>query len=453
MDSTLACLAAWMPRQRWYSAKGNVPRLRAVHSWELPAVGAQVRIHLVTDDASAPPITYQVPTVARATETVDLSAPAVIGSPEPGVTLVDGAHDAVFTRALLALLSSGGASLGEGARAWGRPSASRPPIGSDYAAEVLSGEQSNTSVVFRPEGDGAPIIAKIFRRVDAGLNPDIELATALAEAGSPFVARAVGSVEGEWPAPAADRIASGSLVFAQEFLPDVEDAWRVALAAAAADEDFTDRARALGAATAGVHTTLAEAFPTRAVDESARSTMIRRWGERLAVAVSEVPELADQVPAIRAVYERASGSDWPDLQRVHGDYHLGQVILVPGRGWVLLDFEGEPLRPMTERREPDLPTRDIAGMLRSFDYVAGSLRLADPDLSPARTDAWSRAARAAFLAGYDESAKTATAGPLLDALELDKAVYETVYEARNRPRWLPIPLGAVARLAGVTSLG
>uniref|UniRef100_UPI003221D4BE phosphotransferase n=1 Tax=Microbacterium sp. TaxID=51671 RepID=UPI003221D4BE len=167
---------------------------------------------------------------------------------------------------------------------------------------------------------------------------------------------------------------------------------------------------------------------------------------RLAAAVAEVPQLAERAPAIEAVYARAADDAWPALQRVHGDYHLGQVILVPGRGWVLLDFEGEPLRPMSERLEPDLAVRDVAGMMRSFDYVAGSLQLDDPHRAATGPLAWARASRDAFLAGYEEAAGIPVSGALLDALELDKAVYEALYEARNRPTWLPIPLGAIARL-------
>lgn len=454
MDSTLACLAEWMPRQRWYAAKTSRPSLRLIAWWDLPAEDALVRTFLVADEGSLPVITYQVPTVARPTEIADPDAKGVIGNPEPGTTLIDGPHDEAFTRPLLHLIVSGDETLGPHTRAVGRPAVSPPPLGADYAAKVLSGEQSNTSIVYRSADDGAPVIVKIFRQVHQGLNPDVELTTALADAGSPYVARAIGSVEGEWVAPAsAHEIVCGSLVFAQEFLPGVEDAWRVALRAAAEDEDFATRARALGEATAGVHTQLAELFPTRPVDAAERAETFQRWRQRLATAVAEVPQLAEWIPAIEAVYRRAEDSRWPALQRIHGDYHLGQVILVPGRGWVLLDFEGEPLRPMAERIQPDLAIRDIAGMLRSFDYVEGSLRLDDPHRSPERTREWARAARAAFLAGYEQTMGTTTRGALLDALELDKAVYEATYEARNRPTWLPIPLRAVARLVGAANGG
>jgi 1,4-alpha-glucan branching enzyme len=119
---------------------------------------------------------------------------------------------------------------------------------------------------------------------------------------------------------------------------------------------------------------------------------------------------------------------------------------------VLLDFEGEPLRPMAERNEPDLALRDVAGMLRSFDYAAGSAALSDPSTSE-RAAAWAAAARDAFLDGYASGAPLAVAAnpALLAALELDKALYEAVYEVRNRPDWLPIPAGAVGRLAAAAT--
>jgi predicted trehalose synthase len=242
-------------------------------------------------------------------------------------------------------------------------------------------------------------------------------------------------------------------VFAQQFLPGVEDAWRVALRAAASGEDFSARADALGVATAEVHLALAGLFPTRPTADGDHEATRDSWMGRLRTAIAEVPGLAAHRGTIEAVYARAASVPWPDAQRVHGDYHLGQVILVPGRGWVLLDFEGEPMRPMAERVQPDLALRDVAGMLRSFDYVAGSIRLDHPDRSSDSVREWAGAARAAFLAGYERTSGTdlGAVRPLLDALELDKAVYEAIYEARNRPTWIAIPLHAITRLTAQAS--
>ena len=168
---------------------------------------------------------------------------------------------------------------------------------------------------------------------------------------------------------------------------------------------------------------------------------------RLDAAAREAPAVAEHVDAVRAVYARAERVAWPDLQRIHGDLHLGQVLAAPApRGWVFLDFEGEPLRPLTERSLPDVTLRDVAGMLRSFDYVAGALAQDD---EPVDAGEWARSARSAFLDGYQRGTGTELRAhrELLDAFELDKAVYEVVYEARNRPTWVGIPVAAVERLA------
>jgi maltokinase len=141
------------------------------------------------------------------------------------------------------------------------------------------------------------------------------------------------------------------------------------------------------------------------------------------------------------------------IQRVHGDLHLGQTLRTV-KGWKIIDFEGEPAKSLEERRRPDSPWRDVAGMLRSFDYAAeGSLRdridtVGDSDQAAAQ-DAreWASRNTNAFLAGYDEVWVEDLDEALLTAYAVDKAVYEAVYEARNRPTWLPIPLAALRRLA------
>ncbi|TQJ31794.1 maltokinase N-terminal cap-like domain-containing protein [Microbacterium sp. SLBN-146] len=454
MDSTLACLAAWMPRQRWYAAKGRPPSLRLIAWWELPApdaAGTRLRTYLVADEGALPVVLYQIPIVARATETVDAHPDHIIGSPEPGTTFIDGPFDPAFTDALVRLMLSGGTGAGPRATAKGVVALALPGD-SPRSATVLTGEQSNTSVIYESAvDDEIPIIVKLYRQVHPGLNPDIELASALAAAGSAHVPRAVGAIEGTWPdSETARGGVTGSFAFAQEFLPDVEDAWRVALQSAAAGDDFRERAAALGTTTAEVHLSLARLFPTTSMDAHERESTQASWTRRLAIASAEVPGIAERREQIEDVYRRAATRRWPAAQRIHGDYHLGQVLHVPKRGWVLVDFEGEPLRPMSERTRPDLALRDVAGMLRSFDYVAGSIRLDDPRRDAASVRDWARSARTAFIDAYAAASGTPLDrdDPLLAALELDKAVYESIYESRNRPTWVSIPLRAIERLVG-----
>jgi maltokinase len=424
MDSAVAMIAEWMPRQRWFGGKGHAPLLRLIGGFELPTVEAEarVRVLLVMDDASEPAILYQVPVVERAERAHSPAASDhLIGRLPDGGFLYDGPHDRAFTDALLALIVGDGRALSQGADASGhysgaattdartdadaaRPPASAPPT-------VLGGEQSNTSIIYRP-AESTPIICKVFRQLHHGDNPDVTLQTALAASGSPHVPASIGDVVGEW-----------------------DDVGRP-----------TGRGGGAGAG-AETHLSLGALFAREQPSAELIDAITAAWSRRLAIAVAEVPELGAHRAAIEAFYARAQADAWPELQRIHGDLHLGQVLLVPDRGWVLLDFEGEPLRPMHDRRRPDLPVRDVAGMLRSFDYVAGSTALVLPERA-ASAIAWADAARQAFLDGYVAASGLDLGAyrDLLAAFELDKAVYEAIYETRNRPTWAVIPLHAIMNL-------
>jgi predicted trehalose synthase len=402
-------VSAWVAQQRWYAGKSHEPRFRVLDAQPAPAATR----YLLMDDAGTLPALYHVPVgvVSRAAETDD-----VIGRTVDGL-LVDAARQSAFA---IGTLEAMGVDVS-------RVTGSR----------VLAVEQSNTSIIF--DEDGRPsIIMKLFRTLHHGENPDVTVQRVLSAAGSPYVPRFFGSLDAEWPDVGRESgVARGTLAFAQEFLRGVRDGWSVALEAAREGRDFTEASRDLGTAVAGVHGALGAALGASAPDQDAVVATGVAWRRRLRIAAAEVPAVADRLPAIETVYRTALERTWPLLQRIHGDLHLGQVLAVPHGGWRLVDFEGEPLRPMTERAIPDLPPRDVAGMLRSFDY-AGAVGEA-PDAAE-----WSAACRSAFLDAYTSAPGAVALDPvLLRALVLDKAVYESVYEARNRPDWLPVPLAGI----------
>ncbi len=431
-----------MTRQRWFANKGGEPALEEIGSWsyETAEPGVQVVTHLLLDHTIGKPALYQVPLTYRE-EPLPLSN-ALVGRLD-GVYVYDGPHDPAFTGALLAFIANGTEVHGD--RTWAIGQHTAGTVADGLTSRVLTGEQSNTSIIFEAPG-ATPLIVKLFRALHDGENPDVVLQTALALAGSDAVPSPVGHIVAEWnDRGEASGRAKGHLAFAQEFLPGVEDAWRVALAAAEAGTDFSREARELGIATAGVHATLAASLPTSETTRDDVDAVIDTMHGRLAMAIGEVPALAQYGPSLREVFSRASLASWPAQQRIHGDLHLGQVLKVPGRGWVLVDFEGEPLRPMRERNRLDNPLRDVAGMLRSFDYVAGSLAMA----GASGGSEWAATARAAFAEGYSEASgcDLRENRAVVDAFEVDKALYETVYEARNRPTWIEIPVTALRRLS------
>ena len=300
-------------------------------------------------------------------------------------------------------------------------------VPSGLVPRLMEAEQSNTSLVY-----GDAFILKVFRRVQPGINPDLEVPEALAEQGCRRVPAPVAWFRTVHPQEA-------TLGVLQPYLRDANDGWALALRALATSDHFTIQARQLGQATAEVHLALAAAFPTGTHDESVRTASAMT--ERLDAAAHAVPALRPYVPGLRAAFGALVACDpGPPAQRIHGDLHLGQVLRA-GRDWFVIDFEGEPSRPLAERRAAQSPVRDIAGMLRSFDYAARQRRPWRPE--------WARRCREAFCAGYADRAgwDPRKKHGLLRAYETDRAVYEVLYEARHRPDWLPVPMAAIERLA------
>ena len=342
------------------------------------------------------------------------------------------------------------------------------------SARPLGVEQSNTSVVF-----GDTIIMKAFRRIPDGPNPDLELPRFL-ETRTDFrqLPRLAGAIEYRGP-----QGSSGSLAVLQEFVTSEGDGWSYTLRALAAgelreDSLYLEELRALGRVTAELHLALASdgnepdfAPDPVGVDDlrawrDGVADRVRRAGAALTRAVSDLePETRERAERVlageRRLMERSdvlTGLRPAGLSktRFHGDYHLGQVLKT-GRGWLVLDFEGEPLRPLAERRARHCPLKDVAGMLRSLSY-ARQAALRDPGGAGPAPNAqalaeWERLARTAYLEAYFERAgreavflpqdETATR-TLLEAFELEKAAYELEYELNNRPDWVGLPLSYLA---------
>ncbi|MGY1673055.1 maltokinase N-terminal cap-like domain-containing protein [Geodermatophilus sp. SYSU D00710] len=462
MSTALAgVLRDWMPHQRWFGGKGREWADVTEEGFFLSRGEPVVSVHRVrvtyTDGAVE---TYLVPLSWRAHPEEDLSwafIGAVPGKDADGSERENYAYDAMrdrdATMPWLANLAAG-ATVGPLHFHPAGDADAPAPIPEGVPGDVLSGEQSNTSLVY-----GQDAIFKLFRRLEPGLNPDVEIGEALRRTENPHIAPLLGYVEIDDPDPSAE---PATVAMLQTFVRGASDGWRLATASVRdlyaegdlhADEvggDFAADSERLGAATASVHADLARVLPSEPADRAWFAASADAMNARLEAALGVVPQLEEHLAGLRALY--AAVADSPEevvRQRVHGDFHLGQVLRT-ATGWVVLDFEGEPARPLAERRQLDSPLRDVAGMLRSFDYAARHMLVEQPDDSQRayRAQEWAVRNRGAFCTGYSAAGEMDPCGdsPLLRAFEADKAVYECVYEARNRPNWLMIPLQSLARL-------
>lgn len=438
-------LAAWLPAQRWFAGNGTEIRDIAITADTTLATGdAELRHLIVAVGAGAEVVSYQV-LVGFRSDLPPALAHAVIGSAGACEIAYDALRDPELTSVLLRGIAA--ERIVGPLRFGAEPGAVIDPAA---VGRTLPAEQSNTSIVF---GDQA--ILKVLRRPFEGRHPDLELPRALAANGSHLVAVPLGWIEtaaGTAQAAGA-RQADGAeptvLAILSQYFAGARDGWSLATASLQAPEpDFTGESRQLGQATARLHAELATAFGTVPLSRQELAGLAGTMNAELDLAIKAVPELRLHQDNMRACYAELAGlTGQARTQRIHGDFHLAQVLSSEG-GWVVLDFEGEPSVPLAQRRAHALALRDVAGMLRSFDYAARHQSLARPSDQrfPEQALDWARSCTAAFCAGYAEAsgADPRESGPLLRALTYQKAVYEAVYEVRHRPDWLPIPLSALA---------
>jgi maltokinase len=309
-------------------------------------------------------------------------------------------------------------------------------------------EQSNSSVVC-----GDRLVLKLFRKLEPGINPDLEMLRFLTAHEFPNIAPLHGWYEYE-----GDTLAA-TLAIAQQFVSGGIDGWELALEEIPREaEVFLERISGLGNATARLHSVLASdssdpAFSPQDPSSEFLNLLKATLDEKVFGHLPDDPKVAPIAGLEQEVRERitlpSQGPIGGKSIRIHGDYHLGQTLYTNG-DWTLLDFEGEPARPLNARRQKRSPLRDVASMLRSFSYVTWAVRLQRGLEAPADFE---ERARAAFLDAYFAEVEPALlptgqnqVSSLLATFELEKALYELQYELDNRPEWVPIPVAGILRL-------
>jgi len=443
----------WVVARRWFGSKSReVTHVEVAESVPLRTESPQLVLALVEARfGEGTHETYQLPLGLR---------PVAEGWSEGVITELDGwtVYDALadpaHARELLhRMRGNDQVAVGDGDATLRFRWAETADAGGGGTVDVrpVGVEQSNSSVVF-----GEALILKAFRRMEPGVNPELELLRFLSERGFPSIPALAGWYEYE------GRRLDATLGILQEYLAGARDGWELALDGLQRDpEALLGDLRTLGTVTGDLHTALGSegSDPAFAPEEPSM--------EALALLTADVDEQIERVfvelPDIEAVAPIAGrGQDVRELLqslshlgaggrviRTHGDLHLGQTMRTD-RGWVILDFEGEPARPLPERRRKRPPLRDVAGMLRSFSYAAAGVRILRGAEPP---EDWEDRAREVFMEGYREHVDGSLLPPgqqatdqLLAVFELEKAIYELRYEINNRPDWVGIPVAGIVRL-------
>ena len=473
-------LSAYLPDQRWYGDKER--RLAHAAVVDVAAVPAgeewfALAVAEVTFADGGEQSRYFLPLAISSRQAVEASTLALLHTPDGPRHVADALAAPGFPAWLLGQLAGDARVPGvRGEFRWQSLPALADHLTAARAGEARVGgaEQSNSAVRY----DEALFI-KLFRRLRPGLNPDEEVTRYLATR-TPFrrLPLPLGAVT-----YIADEGTTYPLALAQTFVPSVGDGWSYTLdylgaAGTVASRSYAPAARRLGERTGQLHLALVhDAGDPAFAPEPISPSDVEQWESELVAKLRETEaDLRARAPDLPLPLRRriaAFAERLPELgrraggfraqlggakTRVHGDYHLGQVLRTPDDDWVILDFEGEPARSIAERRAKTSPLKDVAGMLRSFGYARGAALRAVPE--EGRTDefarrlaTWEVATRAAFLAGYRAEVEHAAAPvaprdadaflAAVTAWELDKAVYEIAYELGNRPDWLDLPLHAL----------
>ncbi|HXD65227.1 MAG TPA: phosphotransferase [Solirubrobacteraceae bacterium] len=444
-------VAAWLEGQRWYASKSrHITGLEFEESVAI-ADAPPLIVNLVqTRFASGTHELYQLPFALLAADQVN-GRPVVYATED--WTAVDAVADPELVRELLRQIDAEQTLEGEsGSFRFQRVELSGPlPL--DAAVRPIGVEQSNSSIVF-----GDETVLKVFRRLEPGINPELEVLQFLTRREFANIAPLQGWYEYD------GRSFGATLGVAQRFFSDAVGGWELAL-----DQIVTDPAAflpelgSLGAVTAQMHNCLASdgsdpAFSpeepsaesmsllTATIDEDIERVFVRLPDdERVAAIAGRGQDVREQISM------RAQTGVGGRAIRTHGDYHLGQTLhRAGGKGWVIIDFEGEPARPLFERRQKRSPLRDVAGMLRSLAYATSAAEIMRGIPAPGQFE---EQARAIFLENYFAAIDPAllpggevAIANMLAIFELEKAIYELQYELDNRPDWLPIPVAGIARL-------
>jgi trehalose synthase-fused probable maltokinase len=425
-------LGEWIEQQRWYASKSR--SVTGIEVVECPVLRPQPELRLAllqTRFATGTHELYQLLLGARTFDALD---------------------DPRNAYELLRRIDSGDEiEASEGTFSFHRADGIASLSG-DVEARLVGVEQSNSSVVF-----GETLVLKLFRKLEPGINPELEMLRFLTSHSFPNIARLHG-----WYEYAGQALAT-TLGVAQEFLPDAVGGWELALEQIVSDPDsFLEKLGSLGTVTAELHNVLAAdasdpAFAPEEPSQEALSLLTATVDEDIEKIWVRLPDDDPRLEPIlgrgqdvrERLATRAQIGSGGRVIRTHGDYHLGQT-LYRRQGWVIIDFEGEPARPLPERRQKRSPLRDVASMLRSFAYVTSAVRIMRHRAAPPEFE---QRARARFLQHYFESvdgsllpAGEAQVANLLSVYELEKAIYELRYELDNRPDWVEIPVAGIRRL-------